>query len=103
MYTVMLDTTQDITSSDQWAIILRYVDDNGVNERLISVVNCSDSIGKGMHNLLQYVLLLNNLNIKNWTANSATNTICKDNTMDFKDGLMNHLRIKYMLSFTIVY
>lgn len=71
MYAVMLDTTQDITSSDQCSVVLRYVNDNGVNERLIAVVNCSDSTGKGMHDLLQNVLLLNNLNKKNCIANTT--------------------------------
>lgn len=65
MYAVMLDSTQDITSSDQCAVVLRYVDDNGIHESLIAVINCSDSTGKGMHDLLQNVLLLNDLNVKN--------------------------------------
>ncbi|KAL4135492.1 hypothetical protein QTP88_007098 [Uroleucon formosanum] len=71
MYAVMLDTTQDITSSDQCSVVLRYVDDNGIHESLIAVVNCSDSTGKGMHSLLQNVLLLNNLNITNCIANTT--------------------------------
>lgn len=71
MYAVMLDTTQDITSSDQCSVVLRYVNDKGINERLIAVVNCSDSSGKGMHILLQNVLLSNNLNIKNCIANTT--------------------------------
>ncbi|XP_025207424.1 uncharacterized protein LOC112603181 [Melanaphis sacchari] len=71
IYAVMLDTTQDITSSDQCAVVLRYVDDNGIHESLIAVVNCSDSTGKGMHDLLQNVLLLNDLNVKNCIANTT--------------------------------
>lgn len=75
MYAVMLDTTQDITSSNQCAVVLRYVDDNGIHDSLIAVVNCSDSTGKGMHNLLQNVLLLNNLNIKNCIANTTDGAV----------------------------
>ncbi|KAF0690765.1 Zinc finger MYM-type protein 1 [Aphis craccivora] len=39
MYSVMLDTTQDITAKDQCAIVIRYVDNHSVHERLISLVN----------------------------------------------------------------
>lgn len=40
MFTVQLDTTQDITAQDQCSVILRYVTDV-VNERLVAVVRCS--------------------------------------------------------------
>lgn len=45
MFSVQLDTTQDITAQDQCSVILRYVTDV-VNERLVTVVWCSASTGQ---------------------------------------------------------
>ena len=42
MFSVQIDTTQDVTSTDQCAVILRYVNDE-VQEKLIGVVQCESS------------------------------------------------------------
>ncbi|KAF0696605.1 Zinc finger MYM-type protein 1, partial [Aphis craccivora] len=55
MYSVILDTTQDITVKDQCAIVIRYVDNHSVHERLISL----------------NVLKLNDINVKNCVANAT--------------------------------
>lgn len=39
MFSVQLDTTQDITTQDQCSVILRYVTDT-VHERLVALVRC---------------------------------------------------------------
>ena len=39
---MQIDTTQDVTSTDQCAVILRYVNDE-VQEKLIGVVQCESS------------------------------------------------------------
>ena len=44
MFSVQIDTTQDITSQDQCSII-RYVTDV-IHERLVAVVNCEASTGE---------------------------------------------------------
>lgn len=36
IYSVQLDTTQDVSVQDQCSVILRYVNSKGVNEKLIS-------------------------------------------------------------------
>ena len=60
MFSVQIDTTQDITSKDQCSIILRYVTDV-IHERLIAMVDCESSTGQNFVELLEKVLL--NLNI----------------------------------------
>lgn len=45
MFSVQIDTTQDITSQDQCSIVLRYVTDT-IHERLISIVKCKESTGQ---------------------------------------------------------
>lgn len=45
MFSIQLDTTQDITSKEQCALVLRYVTDL-VHEKLIAVVNCEASTGE---------------------------------------------------------
>jgi len=71
MYSVMLDTTQDIAAKDQCAIVIRYVGNHSVHERLISLVNCTDTTGQGMCQLLKNVLILNDINVKNCVANAT--------------------------------
>lgn len=71
MFAIELDTTQDISVKDQCAIVLRYVNSNGVQEKLIAMVNCFDSSGKGIFELLKNVLLENDLKIENCIANAT--------------------------------
>ncbi|XP_069368917.1 zinc finger MYM-type protein 1-like [Paralichthys olivaceus] len=55
MFTLQLDTTQDITAQDQCSVVLRYVNET-VNERLVAVVMCSSSTGEAFVQLLSDVL-----------------------------------------------
>lgn len=74
MFSVLLDTTQGISVIDQCSIesiVLRFVTDGMINERLISVKLCTDSTGKGMMNLLQNALEMVGLDIKHCIGNST--------------------------------
>lgn len=51
MFSVQIDTTQDITSQDQCSVIMRYVTDV-VQERLVAVVKCQGSTGQYFVQLL---------------------------------------------------
>ncbi len=44
MFSIQIDTTQDLTSKDQCAVVLRYVTDI-VHEKLIAVIDCESSTG----------------------------------------------------------
>ncbi|KAL4147990.1 hypothetical protein QTP88_002298 [Uroleucon formosanum] len=73
MYSVEIDTTQDISVMDQCAVVIRFVDKNcvKVNEKLIAIVECSNSSGHGMFELLQTVLKNNNLNLEMCIGNAT--------------------------------
>lgn len=47
MFSVLIDTTQDITVTDQCSIVIRYVLHDGIHEKLVAVKPCHDSTGKG--------------------------------------------------------
>lgn len=66
MYSVQLDTTQDITIVDQCSVIVRYVSDTKIYERLIAMVKCTSSKGIDFVNLL-----LNNLTKLGITSNNC--------------------------------
>ncbi len=70
MFSVQLDTTQDITGQDQCSVILRYVTDV-VNQRLVAVVRCHASTGQSFVNLLTEVLEHLNLDISMCIGNST--------------------------------
>ena len=55
MFSVQIDTTQDITSQDQCSVIVRYVTDV-VQERLVAVVKCEASTGQYFVQLLTDVV-----------------------------------------------
>jgi len=70
MYSIQIDTTQDIKVEDQCSIIMRYVNDS-VNERLIGISNVISSTGKSMFELVSNILMENGIDIK-YCIGSAT-------------------------------
>lgn len=71
MFSVLIDTTQDITVTDQCSIVIRYVLHDGIHEKLIAVKSCHDSTGKGMSELLMHTLQKLDINIENCIGNST--------------------------------
>lgn len=71
MCSVQLDTTQVISTKDQCSVIIRYVNNSVVQERLVGVVNCVGTKGVNFVNML--IKLLNYLNIdpKKCVGNSS--------------------------------
>ncbi|KAJ8685082.1 hypothetical protein QAD02_020875, partial [Eretmocerus hayati] len=49
---IQLDTSQDISGLDQCSVIVRYVSPQKIIERLLCVLNCKDSTGKGLKDLI---------------------------------------------------
>ncbi|KAM4795991.1 LOW QUALITY PROTEIN: zinc finger MYM-type protein 1-like [Rhinophrynus dorsalis] len=82
MFSIQLDTTQDINVSDQCSIIIRYVTDV-VHERLIAVVNCTSTTGKALCEMICDVLGSIEIDITKCVGNSTDGAvICRANTMD---------------------
>ncbi|KAL4153880.1 hypothetical protein QTP88_001713 [Uroleucon formosanum] len=71
MYSVQLDTTQDIPVVDQCSIIVRYVIDTKICERLIAVVKCTSSKGINFVNLLLNNFTKLGIDSKKCIGNSA--------------------------------
>lgn len=46
IFSVQIDTTQDITTQDQCSVIVRFVTDDNIHERLVAVVKCEASTGQ---------------------------------------------------------
>jgi len=53
MFSVQLDTTQDVSVQDQCSVIIRYVNSKGVNEKLISIVTMKESTGKSFYEMFK--------------------------------------------------
>nr|XP_004210951.3 uncharacterized protein LOC101239087 [Hydra vulgaris] len=70
MFSVQLDTTQDVSVKDQCSIVIRYVKDH-IYERLVSVSNCTNSTGKGMFELFRDEIVKMGINIENCVGNST--------------------------------
>lgn len=70
MFSVQIDTTQDISGKDQCSVILRYVTDV-VHERLVAVVSCEASSGRYFGQLVKEVIDTLQLDISNCIGNST--------------------------------
>ncbi|XP_051796629.1 protein FAM200A-like [Acanthochromis polyacanthus] len=71
MYTVQIDTTQDITSKDQCSVVVRYVTESSIQEKLLAVVECKSSTGEDFLKLLKETLATCKLDVKNCIGNST--------------------------------
>lgn len=71
MFSIQIDTTQDISVQNQCLIIIQYVNIIGVNEQLFAVVTMKDSKGKSFHIMLENILTKNGLNIENCIGNTT--------------------------------
>lgn len=55
-YSIQVDSTQDISSIDQFSIVVRYVHNEHIYERLLSVLPSNDNTGQGLFNLVTDIL-----------------------------------------------
>jgi hypothetical protein len=70
IYSVQLDTTQDITVTDQCSVVIRYVSDV-VNERLIAFPASHSSTGKHMFEMLEEIISSHGLDITKCVSDST--------------------------------
>lgn len=56
MFSVEMDSTQDVTTQDQCSIAVRYVNDGHICERLLSMVKAVSGTGEYLFNVLQSTL-----------------------------------------------
>ncbi|XP_063915502.1 uncharacterized protein LOC135131621 [Zophobas morio] len=52
MFSVEIDSTQDISTKEQCSVIIRYVYMGNIIERLFSLIRCTDTTGKGFEALV---------------------------------------------------
>ena len=57
LFSVQMDSTTDISTHDQCAVVVRYVQEGKARERLLRLVNVSDSSVQSLHNLLEKSLV----------------------------------------------
>lgn len=70
MFSIQMDTTQNSTSKDQCAVVLRYVTDV-VHERIIAVIDCDSSTGEYFVELVKQTLEKMDLDIKKCIGNAT--------------------------------
>ena len=71
IYSVQIDSTQDIISTDKFSVILRFVRQN-VKERLLAVVDSHSATGAGLCNLLKEILQKRNIDVSKCISDSST-------------------------------
>ncbi|XP_065658893.1 zinc finger MYM-type protein 1-like [Hydra vulgaris] len=69
-FSIQVDSTQDMGSTDQAAVCIRYVFKSEVKERLFAVLEVKNSSGKGMYELLKKCFDDHSINFKNIVGES---------------------------------
>ncbi|KAL4090127.1 hypothetical protein QTP88_025026 [Uroleucon formosanum] len=70
-FSVLIDTTQDVSVMDQCSIVIRYIFHGTINEKLIAVKCVHNSSGKGMAELLKEELISVGLDLTKCIGNST--------------------------------
>jgi hypothetical protein len=70
MFSIQIDTTQDISSHDQCSVVIRYVTDS-IHERLIGVINFKASTGQYFVDLIQNLLGQMGIDLKLCAGNAT--------------------------------
>ena len=65
MFSIQVDSTQDIGASDQAAIFIRYIFNGEVKERLFALLKVTDSSGQGYYEMLKTLFIQHNISFKN--------------------------------------
>lgn len=74
IFSIQIDTTQDVTVSDICSIIIRYVSIEPipkVNEHVLSILSAKESTGKALFKLVKNSLLKNNIDVKMCVGSST--------------------------------
>ncbi|XP_060846214.1 SCAN domain-containing protein 3-like [Rhopalosiphum padi] len=88
-FSIMIDSTQDVSVMDQLAICVRYIHGGVVQERLLSLVICHDSSGNALFELLNEELQNLRLSINDIVACSFDGA---SNMKGIYNGLQAHLK-----------
>ncbi|CAL4153351.1 unnamed protein product, partial [Meganyctiphanes norvegica] len=70
IYSIQMDSTQDVSAHDQCAIVVRYVILGKVKERLVRLVRVDNSSGRSLHTLLSESLSDSGISLKNCVSDS---------------------------------
>lgn len=71
MYSIQIDTTQDITAKDQCSVIMRYVTDTNIQGRMIALVITELSTGQAFVDLVKGILEKMDSNSANCVGNAT--------------------------------
>ncbi|XP_054259308.1 uncharacterized protein LOC128984050 [Macrosteles quadrilineatus] len=69
-YSILMDTTIDVSTLDQCAFVLRYVRDSEVTERLLALKSVVSTSGQSLFETLKTVLEETNIPLENCVANA---------------------------------
>ena len=70
IYSIQMDTIQDISGQDQCSIVVRYANGGSVHEKLLRVVKASGTSGLDLFNLLKSTLDRLKLDVVNCVGDS---------------------------------
>jgi hypothetical protein len=70
-YTLQLDTTQDVSVVEQCAMLVRFVDEDGVHENLLALRACESTTGESIFRLIKQNLDEAGIDISNCVGNST--------------------------------
>ena len=97
IYSLQIDSTQDMTSTNKYSVILRFVGEN-IEKRLLAVVDSHSATGVDLSNLLKEVLQKQNIDVSKCisdTTDGASNM--SGSIMDLQLFLNKNLLVTFIL------
>lgn len=90
-FSIMVDSTQDVGVMDQLqlAICVRYLVNDSIKKRLLSLFVCHDSSGIALYNLLENMFMSMGISMKNIVACAFDGAA---NMKSIYNGLQSHLK-----------
>ncbi|XP_068122030.1 zinc finger MYM-type protein 1-like [Hyperolius riggenbachi] len=91
MFSIQMDSTQDVSTHDQCAIVVRYVAGDKVKERLLRLVTVEDSSSQSLHTLLTESLSALGLNLEKCIGDSFDGAANMSGTYSGLQALMKEV------------
>jgi hypothetical protein len=88
-YSLEVDSTQDVTATDQFAICFRYTKDGRVHDRLFSLVDMQDTTGAGTFHKVKSILAENAIPLQQMVGVATDGGA---NLRGIHNGLVAHLK-----------
>ena len=75
IYSIQVDSSQDVSSLDQFSLVIRYVNNATIHERLLAMIPSKEGSRQGLFNLVNATLKQHSLDLKGCISNCTDEAV----------------------------